>query len=419
MGDLREHLSGDLRDDGQAAPRSRSAGGPPATVPAPEEKTPRGGPGGLDPCQTDSGPSGGPGGTDREEGVTRFAPGGERCLRFVGRGVSLLGLYVANFCSMVLTLGVYSFWGKTRIRRYMWSRTLVCGDPLEYTGTGWQLCRSFLIVISLFFGFNLLVKLLSLASLAASVLLSLVFMLALLLFWPYAVYSALRFRLARTHWRGIHGRLAGSPVEYAMQSWMRAMLVVATLGLFAPRATAFLTRYIVNNASFGSEEFRFEADVKNLSRPYYLCWLAGLLVLLGTGAALGALVAEQPFPARHPEPALFLPLAPGALGLLVCRLIYGAALLNWRIRGIRFAGTRLDSRISMGGYLGLTLSNGLLLIATLGIAWPWTVVRRYRYVADRVLIRGEIRWSDIRQSDTALPQSGEGLLSFLDLNLGF
>lgn len=436
MNDLREHVSGDLRDDGPAAGRPERQ---PDRVPdawtalrsvSPEPMGGTGSGGGADDFvrnaeagedDTGNGMSG-DGGGSREDGSTSFASGGEHGLRFVGRGSALLWLYVVNLCRMILTLGVYSFWGKTRIRRYLWNRTLVFGDPLEYTGTGWQLCRSFLIVISLFFGFNLLLTLVSLLSLEASMLVSMAFMLVMVLFWPYALYSALRFRLARTNWRGIHGWLAGSPVEYAVQAWVRAMLVMVTLGLFTPHATAFLTRFIVDNASFGSEKFRFEAEVKTLARPYYLCWLAGVSCL---GCAVAGIVAHAAdvlvFLQFHyvSNPVWMLFPALGILGLVGCRLVYGVVLLNWRIRGVRFAGAGLDSRLTVKGYIGLTLSNWLFLALTLGIAWPWTTVRRYRYVADRVLVRGDIRWSDIRQNEAALPKSGEGLLSFLDLDLGF
>lgn len=98
----------------------------------------------------------------------------------------------------------------------------------------------------------------------------------------------------------------------------------------------------------------------------------------------------------------------GALGLLLCRLSYCAVRLNWRIRGLRFGDARLDSRVTVPGYLWLTLSNWLLLAVTLGVAWPWTVARRSRYLADRIKILGEVRWSDVRQSDAGPPKSGEG-----------
>lgn len=335
MDNVRDHLSGDLRGDQRRAPRpddgapsapvsSFPSAGPygqttgpcgaaderaalrspppeperdemdaaPASS-APRENGPCSGDA-LNQAGADAALSAGPDGPDDPaggDGSMRFAPGGEVFLHFVGQGSALLRLYAVNFAFMALTLGGYVFWAKTHIRRYLWSRTLAFGDPLEYTGTGWQLCRSFLIVISLFFGLHLLLTLLSLSSLEGSLLSSMAFMLVLPLFWPYAVYSSLRFRLARTNWRGIHGWLSGSPVEYAAHAWVRVLLIVVTLGLYTPYAVAFLTRFIVDNASFGSVKFRFEAKVETLSRPYYRCWLVGLIMVgcLLVGGLLGLL----------------------------------------------------------------------------------------------------------------------------------
>lgn len=404
-----------------AAPAIEPAGGPAQAmdVPDPGAENAPGAPDVLPPGERGNG---GPSGPDAGGDVTAFRPEGEHFLRFVGEGWPLLRLYAINLVFIVLTLGVYSFWARTRVREYLWGRTLAFDEPLEYTGTGWQLCRSFLIVISLFFGLNIIMTLISLISLEASLTVSMLFMIVVVLFWPYAIYSALRFRLSRTNWRGVHGWLTGSPVEYAAQSWVRAMLIGATLGLFAPHATAFLTRFIVNNASLGTRKFRFEADVKALSHPYYVYWALCVVLFL---AAVFALVAREEafaYPHYYLEASDMGWLALlGLIGLvwLSGRFVYGVIRLNWTIRGIRFGEGALDSRLTISGYWWLMLSNTLLILITLGLAGPWTQVRRYRYLADRVLIRGSIRWSDIRQDDAALPKSGEGLLSVLDLDLGF
>lgn len=46
-----------------------------------------------------------------------------------------------------VTLGIYRFWGKTRIRKYIWSSTVGDGDAFEYTGTGLEKFLGFLVAI--------------------------------------------------------------------------------------------------------------------------------------------------------------------------------------------------------------------------------------------------------------------------------
>ena len=47
---------------------------------------------------------------------------------------ALLRLALKATLISVLTLGIYSFWSRTRIRRWLWSAFRVGGVPFEYTG---------------------------------------------------------------------------------------------------------------------------------------------------------------------------------------------------------------------------------------------------------------------------------------------
>ena len=51
-----------------------------------------------------------------------------------GARIDLLGLVLKTGSLMVVTLGLYSFWARTRLRRWLWSSVRPGGMPLEYTG---------------------------------------------------------------------------------------------------------------------------------------------------------------------------------------------------------------------------------------------------------------------------------------------
>src|SRR4051794_33119066 len=70
---------------------------------------------------------------------------------YEGRLGEIYGIFIVNLLLSIVTLGFYRFWGKTRMRRYVWSRVSLSGDPFEYTGTGGELFVGFLIVMVLFF----------------------------------------------------------------------------------------------------------------------------------------------------------------------------------------------------------------------------------------------------------------------------
>ena len=65
-----------------------------------------------------------------------------------GRMGEVAVIAVTNGLLGVLTLGFYRFWGKTRLRRYLWGRVSFHGDPFEYTGTGMELFVGFLVAIA-------------------------------------------------------------------------------------------------------------------------------------------------------------------------------------------------------------------------------------------------------------------------------
>ena len=63
----------------------------------------------------------------------------------------LIGLSIVNFLLRIVTLGIYHFWGKTEVRRRIWSAVRLNGEPLEYTGTGKELFLGFLVVLAVVF----------------------------------------------------------------------------------------------------------------------------------------------------------------------------------------------------------------------------------------------------------------------------
>lgn len=65
-------------------------------------------------------------------------------------GNDLLRLFIVNVLLSMLTLGGYRFWGKTRIRQYLWSRISFADEGFEYTGLGKELSRSFLGALGIF-----------------------------------------------------------------------------------------------------------------------------------------------------------------------------------------------------------------------------------------------------------------------------
>ena len=65
----------------------------------------------------------------------------------MGRTGPLLGLAIKTGIFTVLTLGLYRFWMKTRLRRWYWSSVRPGGQPLEYVGEPMEKLLGFLIAV--------------------------------------------------------------------------------------------------------------------------------------------------------------------------------------------------------------------------------------------------------------------------------
>src|SRR5687768_4812398 len=60
-------------------------------------------------------------------------------VKFHGKGMELLGIHIMNMLLAMVTCGVYYFWGKAKVRRYVYSQTEFMKDRFTYHGTGKEL----------------------------------------------------------------------------------------------------------------------------------------------------------------------------------------------------------------------------------------------------------------------------------------
>ena len=189
-----------------------------------------------------------------------------------------------NSLLSLVTLGIYRFWARTRLRRYFWSHVELDGDPIEYTGTGKQLFLGFLIVMAilvpLLFGLEYVATFFP-QDAVQQALIGLVQAFGFLFLIQYAVFRARRYRLRHTLWRGIRCNQTGSGGRYAWRAFGYLMLTFLTLGLAYPLYRVKTQSYLMNHTRIGSQAFAFDGRAGALFKKWLLVW--GVLV---AGAAL-------------------------------------------------------------------------------------------------------------------------------------
>ncbi|MBJ7414098.1 MAG: DUF898 family protein [Niveispirillum sp.] len=201
----------------------------------------------------------------------------------IDRG-SLIGLLLLNTFLTVITLGIYRFWARTKVRQRLWSAITLRGDRFAYTGTGKELFVGFLVALVVLLPFlgviTLLNSLIPPTEFVAHVVMQFIIGLGAGLLGLMALYFARRYLLTRTQWRGIHGgqdKALGKYMAVHLKAYLKSAL---TLGLIQPMADAETFNFRQSITWFGTARFGAAARADGLWSIWIPTWLT---LLVGYG----------------------------------------------------------------------------------------------------------------------------------------
>ncbi|MDC0738412.1 DUF898 family protein [Cognatishimia sp. SS12] len=260
---------------------------------------------------------------------------------FAGRRWRLFRMTIGLGLLTVLTLGLYRFWMKTKLRRWYWSAFRPLGHPVEYVGDPWEKLLGFLIAV-VFLAFyigvvNLLLMFASFSLFNGNVAAYFLSFLGVIPLWFYARYRARRYVLARTRWQGIRFGLAPGAWGYARRALWHWFLTLITCGLLWPRKAFYLEKFITDRTFFGDQSLRQEGRWTGLLRPWLGVWLPlfALAVFLATLVYVDSqIVAPELFDDLFDEAAESAPFAQLFRTLLVALPIAFTVLPIWAALGV-------------------------------------------------------------------------------------
>ena len=358
------------------------------------------------------------------DAMTSAAAGSDRAVRFTGYWREYLPIAATNVLLTIVTLGVYRFWATARQRRYLWSRTEVIGDRLEWSGSGKEMFIGFLMVMAVLIPFFLFIQFLFPALVARGKMeaasgIMLLFYIGLIYLGGFARFRALRYRLSRTYWRGIRGGSDEPGWNYGGEYLGRVALSAMTLWIAWPWAATRLWNGRWNQMSFGPLKFRTEIDAEGLKGRWAAVYLvpmaafavAGVIVaLIGLGAAMSG---------SEPNPTFFAII----FGLfLAVYLIIPLMTLNWYGAFYRKAADELSLGdlefgfdASTWDWLKLFLGNIGLAIVTLGFGISFWGYRNWAFMIRHFHLYGEVDASRLTQSTTHAPGEAEGFADAFDI----
>lgn len=303
-------------------------------------------------------------------------------LLFAGRSSELFAIWVVNLLLTVVTLGIYRFWARTRLRRYVWAHMAFDGEPLEYLGTGKELCLGFLKALCV------LVPIFALFAALEFVFIDSPWYVRLAVGIPqygliYALYflgryAARRYQMSRTAWRGIRFQQTGSPWRYCGMALAGLLLSIATLGLYIPFNSVRLKHYEIEHWRFGNTPFEFRGQGRDLFKPFLIAWLLAL-------------------------PTLFLSF-----------VWYGARAARFYAQATRFQAMSFALPINGGQLFRLYAGNLALIVISLGLLYPMTIRRSMSFWCNRLEIAGELEVATITQAPRGAA-TGEGLAGYFGM----
>lgn len=334
---------------------------------------------------------------------------------------SFLGLSLKNGLLNLVTLTLYRFWGKTEVRRRLWSSTHLNDEPFEYTGRGKELFLGFLFALGVI-GLPFLVVVFAAQFLAPAYasLILLPFYVFLSFLLGYGRFTAFRYIASRTSWRGVRFQLTGSPARYGWTYLGYVWLSAITLGWFWPAANRRLAGPLWGGLHFGDRPFRYQlADARkqHVYGAFALGWIGAAIsyfVLMGAMLAILAPVMKQADGGTvEPSLAVYgqIYALTGALALVLAVIFspYQAAMLRSIAAGIGFDEVRFRLRIRWYDLAWMTLSNLVLLTVSLGFLMPFIEARVSKFLFGRLETSGDAQLDSIHQAASAGPRTGEGL----------
>ena len=294
----------------------------------------------------------------------RFAGQSRTAVRYLGTKGEIFNLTLRTGVLTLLTLGIYPFRAKTRMRLHIWSSTEVGADSFEYTGTGMEKFLGFLVAIVVLavylsvvnillfaLGLQFVAKPENQAEVVAQVLLIYANLFALLPLIFFAQYRAMRYKLARTRFRGIRFGMESAAGGYVWRALALSLVTAVSLGTLWPLMSFRLDKYMTDRAYYGGA--RFEQSGK---------WTAlyAFMLPFGIGIALFVLGAIS---ARSTGGGGF-----SALLIVVAVLLFYFGFVYYRVRTSAYLTSHrvLDDKVgfaanpSVGSIIGIILGGGLV-----------------------------------------------------------
>jgi len=393
-----------------------------------------------------------------------------KALNFEGSGSEYFKIWIVNVLLVIVTLGLYYPWAKVRNHRYFYGNATLEGRNFEYHATGKQLFLGFLVAMTLFIVYVIIQKI----SPLGSVLLLLLLFVAI----PWLIWRSLSFSMRMTSFSnvrfGFKGTLKesyinfffypfllilavyGVPIAAAvaipmmetqanMPSWVASLIPIIILIslIFAFYLFALIKKknasYVINGSRYGQGVFSAQLQSRKFLNILLKTVFLGVLVLGILFLALGAVVygtvgletlMEIKNNMQDPQKTAeymgtIIPIVGMVYLGLILAVLFVTAYATARQREYIYENMSLDEKITFASTLKakplawVMITNFLMVILTLGLAFPWAKVRMARLMLENTLVDTEAGFYEyVTQKQKEESSLGEQIGDAFDVDVG-
>ena len=330
-------------------------------------------------------------------------------VNFSGKSGEYFKLWIVNLSLTILTLGIYSAWAKVRNTQYIYGHLRIEGHRFRYLATPLQILKGRIIAFVIYFALVTLSALHPIAGLVTGLL--------IVIAAPWLIVRGLSFSMSMTAYRNVRFSFAGTYLGALIHFLLLPILGIVTLLLAIPWVWKKIDQFIYGNIGYGGKKFALNTR----SGVYYRVVGVQIVALL-IGVGIGAAAVFCLVYIGYSEPSLIYILMSMAIIVLLIyllRAIYQGMILNHIMRSLRIDGVvSFESNIRIGDFVWLMLSNGLLILLTLGLAYPVTVIRKTTFLAQAIQINIEPKADHLINTISGRESAfGEETADLFDLDL--
>ena len=344
---------------------------------------------------------------------------------FLGNGSDLFSIYIVNFLLILVTFGVYYFWGKAKIKRYMYSQSDFDRDRFTFHGTGNELFKGGMIAIGFLIIYSLVSEYVNKfittpVGLIASVLISIMFLFAI----AAALVLSRRYYLSRTTWRGIRFSFRGKIKDFISLVLKGYFLSFITLGLYVPYFINNYQKFMISKSYYGNQNFNYSGKGKDIFRVFLFFFLF-IVVLVGAVVALVFLLQGKTATGSLNLPETTSKIFTVLIVVLLLAfyfiplLYFQYWLAKYKWNHTSFLGSNFQLIFGFWEYLKLKIGNAIILILTLGLfGMPWVMVRNAKFFTKHLTLEGDLDFEVIRQKMINTSATGESVMDVFDMDAG-